>query len=45
MDPIAIDCPGCGANLDTVTCACTAVGCIHEISACFAAYLTHTCTR
>lgn len=43
MDTVAIDCPGCGVRLDEVACACTGVGCIHEIAACLSAYIDHRC--
>lgn len=43
MGNIPIDCPVCGVRLHEITCTCAGVGCIHEIAACFDAYLGHTC--
>ncbi len=45
MSACPITCPGCGVHLADVTCTCTAVGCVHEITACFDAYIGHTCAR
>ena len=45
MASVSIDCPGCGEHLDDIACACTGVGCIHEIAACLTAYIAHACAR
>lgn len=45
MSACAIDCPGCGKHLDDVCCECAGVGCIHEIAACFSAYIGHVCAK
>lgn len=45
MAHVPIDCPGCGAHLSDLACTCVGVGCIHEIAACFDAYLGHQCSQ